>query len=128
MFRLSHLILSKTLHACMHAKSLQSCPALCDPMDCSPPGSSVHGILQAKNTGVDCHALLQGIFPTEGSNLRLFHILHWQVGSLPLVPPGKPTQIIIFICNFRKSQAITVNRSVERRRVEQVKHRIFLGC
>ena len=31
----------------MHAQSLQSCPALCDPMDCSPPGSSVHGILQA---------------------------------------------------------------------------------
>ena len=32
----------------MHAKSLQSCPTLCDPMDCSPPGSSVHGILQAR--------------------------------------------------------------------------------
>ena len=31
----------------MLAKSLQSCPALCNPMDCSPPGSSVHGILQA---------------------------------------------------------------------------------
>ena len=35
-------------NACMHAKSLQSCPALCDPMDCSPPGSSVHGVLQAR--------------------------------------------------------------------------------
>ena len=33
---------------CVHAKSLQSCPTLCDPMDCSPPGSSVHGILQAR--------------------------------------------------------------------------------
>ena len=32
----------------MHDKSLQSCPTLCDPMDCSPPGSSVHGILQAR--------------------------------------------------------------------------------
>ena len=31
----------------MCAKSLQLCPTLCDPMDCSPPGSSVHGILQA---------------------------------------------------------------------------------
>ena len=30
------------------AKSLQSCPTLCDPMDCSPPGSPVHGILQAR--------------------------------------------------------------------------------
>ena len=34
--------------ACMQAKSLQSCPTLCDPMDCSPPGSSVYGILQAR--------------------------------------------------------------------------------
>ena len=33
---------------CMHGKSLQSCPTLCDPMDCSPPGSSVQGILQAR--------------------------------------------------------------------------------
>ena len=30
------------------AKLLQSCPTLCDPMDCSPPGSSIHGILQAR--------------------------------------------------------------------------------
>ena len=36
------------LCTCVHAKSLQSCPTLCDPMDCSPPGSSVHGILQTK--------------------------------------------------------------------------------
>ena len=35
-------------HACMHAKSLQSCPTLCDLVDCSPPGSSVHGFLQAR--------------------------------------------------------------------------------
>ena len=34
-------------------------PTLCDPMACSPPGSSVHGILQARNTGVGCHFLLQ---------------------------------------------------------------------
>ena len=34
------------MHACMHAKSLQSCPTLCDPLDCSTLGSSVHGILQ----------------------------------------------------------------------------------
>ena len=37
-------------------------------MDRSPPGSSVHGDLLSKNTGVDCHALLQGIVPTQGSN------------------------------------------------------------
>ena len=46
----------------------QSCPTLCHPMDCSLPDSSVHGDSPGKNTGVGCHALLQGIFPTQGSN------------------------------------------------------------
>ena len=39
-----------------------------------------------KNTGVDCHSLLQEIFPTQGSNLHLLCLLHWHVGSLPQVP------------------------------------------
>ena len=43
-----------------------------------------------KNTGVACYALLQGIFLTQGSDPHLFHLLHRQVGSLPLVPPRKP--------------------------------------
>ena len=43
-----------------------------------------------KNTGVGCFALLQGIFPTQGPNPRLLHLLYWQEGSLPLMPPGKP--------------------------------------
>ena len=51
----------------------QSCPTLCDPMDCSPPGSSVHGDSPGKNTGVGCRVLLQGIFPTQGLNLGLLH-------------------------------------------------------
>ena len=51
----------------------QSCPTLCDPMDCSPPGSSVHGDSPGKNTGVDNHSLLQGIFPTQGLNPGLLH-------------------------------------------------------
>ena len=42
-----------------------SCPTLCDPMDHSPPGSSVHGDSPGKTTGVGCHALLQGLFPTQ---------------------------------------------------------------
>ena len=76
-------------------KVTQSCPTLCDPVDCSPPGSSVHGILQARilewvaisfskncitpwnspgqNTGVGSFSLLQGIFPTQGSNPGLPH-------------------------------------------------------
>ena len=51
----------------------QSSPTLCKPMDCSPPGSSVHGDSPGKNTGVACHAILQGIFPTQGSNPGLLH-------------------------------------------------------
>ena len=43
-----------------------------------------------KNTGVGCHALLQGVFPTQGLNPRLLCLLRWQVGSLPVAPPGKP--------------------------------------
>ena len=50
----------------------QSCLILCDPMDCRPPGFSVHGILH-KNTGVGRHFLLQGIFPSQGSNSGLLH-------------------------------------------------------
>ena len=42
-------------------------------MDCSPPGSSIHGDSPGNNTGVGCHALLQGIFPTQGSNPGLPH-------------------------------------------------------
>ena len=55
------------------AKSLQSCQTLGDPVDCSPPGSSVHVDSPGKNTGVGCHVLLQGIFPTQGSNPDLPH-------------------------------------------------------
>ena len=43
-----------------------------------------------KNTGVGYHALLQGIFPSQGLNPPLLCLLHWQAGSLPLAPPGKP--------------------------------------
>ena len=51
----------------VRAKSLWSCPT----MDCNPPSSSVQGILQARITGVGCHALLQGIFPTQGLNCKI---------------------------------------------------------
>ena len=44
-----------------------------NPMDCSPSGSSIHGDSPDKNTGVGCLSLLQGTFPTQGSNLGLLH-------------------------------------------------------
>ena len=49
----------------------QLCLTFCDPMDCSPPGSAVHRDSPGKNTGVGCHALLKGIFPTQESNSGL---------------------------------------------------------
>ena len=54
----------------------QSCLTLCNPMNCSPPGSFVHGILKGRNTGMGCHSLLQGIFLTQGSNPSLLSLLH----------------------------------------------------
>ena len=70
----------------------QSCPILFDPMDCSLPGSSVHGIFPGKNTGVGCHFLLQRIFPTQVLNARL---PHWQVDSSPPAPE-KPMYVYIY--------------------------------
>ena len=64
----------------------QSCPTLCDLVDCSLPSSSVHGNSPEKSTGEGCHALLQGIFPSlEPRSPEL------QAPSLPSEPPGKPT-------------------------------------
>ena len=51
----------------------QFCPTLCDPMDCSLPGSAVHGDSPGKNIRVGCHALLKGIFPTQGLNPGPLH-------------------------------------------------------
>ena len=58
------------------AQPLQSCLTLCNTMECSPPGSSVHGESPGKNTGVGCHVFLQGIFPTQESNPHLLSLLH----------------------------------------------------
>ena len=75
----------------MCPKSLQSCLTLCDSVDCSPPGSFVHGILQS-STGVGCHALLQGIFLTQGLNRCLLPLLHCRQ-ILTAEPWGKPTRL-----------------------------------
>ena len=89
----------------------QSCPTLCNPMDCSPPGSSVHGDFPGKNTRVGCHFLLQGIFLTEGSNLLSLvfctgrQVLYHQC-PLPLGSPlpacsmyAKSLQWCLILCN-----------------------------
>ena len=60
----------------LFAKLLQLCLTLYNPMDYSPPGFSVHGILQARILEWGAIFLLQVIFPTQGSNPHLLHLLH----------------------------------------------------
>ena len=71
---------------CVLCLIAQLCLKLCDPMDSSAPVSSVLEDSSGKNIGVGFHALLQGIFPTQGSNPGLTHCRH----SLLPEPPGKP--------------------------------------
>ena len=67
-----HVCVCVCVCVCVYSVT-QSYLTLCDPMDCNPTGSSVHGILQARI--LECPALLQGIFPTQGSNLHLLCLL-----------------------------------------------------
>ena len=66
---------------------VQSCPTLCDPMDCSPPASSIHGIFQARVLEWGAIAFSRGIFLTQGLNQGLPHCRQL---ILPSEPPGKP--------------------------------------
>ena len=81
------------------------CPILCHPMDCSLPGSSVHGILQVRI--LECVAISssRGSSQPRGSNLGL---LHWQADSLPSEPPGKPVYSLttLFILVFTGRQGL----------------------
>ena len=63
----------------------------CDSMDYSPPGSSVHGLSQARTMEWVCQWLLWSIFPIQGLNP---HLLHWLAGSLPLSHLGSPSQVL----------------------------------
>ena len=71
---------------CAHA-----CLTLCSPMNCSPPGSSVHGIFRARILEWGAISYSRGIFPTQGSSARLLCVLRWQADSLPPVLLGSPT-------------------------------------
>ena len=75
---------------CMHAKLLQSCPTLCGPVDCSPPDSSVHGILQARILEWVAMPFSRGSSPPRDWTHISYVSLHWQAGSLPPLPLGKP--------------------------------------
>ena len=67
------------------------CLTLCNPMDCSPPSCSVHGISQARTLEWVAISLLQGIFLTQGSNQHLLSLLRWQANYLPPNHLGNPS-------------------------------------
>ena len=79
-------------HWCCCCQVAKLCLILRDPMDCSLTCSSVRGDSAGKNTGVGCHFLLQGIFPTQELNP---HLMHWQANDSPGKPHvGHGTQVI----------------------------------
>ena len=85
----------------------QLCQTLCDPTSCSLPGSSVHGVFQARILGwVAIFSSREWIFLTQGLNTHPLGLLHWQAGSLPLAPPGRPHNnnncIIDLLTNINK--------------------------
>ena len=87
---------------CVYVSTVsQSYPTLYDPMDCSPPGSSVHGISQARILGVVCHFLLQGIFAIQWWNP---HLLHWQTDALPLSYQRSPIISSIKLVEWMRSR------------------------
>ena len=69
----SQMQLSNWTHRCAVLYLSQSCLTFCNSMDCSPPGSSVHGDSPGKSAVVDCHSILKGIFPSHSSNPGLQH-------------------------------------------------------
>ena len=68
------------IQLCVYVRMLSYVQLFVTPQNCSQPWN-----FPGKNTGVGCHFLLQGIFLIQGSNPRLLCLLHWQVGSLPLL-------------------------------------------
>ena len=83
---------SSTVH---NSQDMRVCSVLSDSL--RPHGLYPAGLLcpwdfSGKNIGAGCHFPLQGIFPTQGLNLHLLSLLHWEMDSSPLAPPGKPSQ------------------------------------
>ena len=89
----------------------QSCTTLCDPMDCTLPSSSVHGDSPGKNIRLVCHALLQGIFPIQGSNPGLPHC-RWILYHLSYQGSVTWMQLyatVFFLSQKRNTQLTQVN-------------------
>ena len=82
-----------------------------DPMDCNPPGSSVHGILQAWILEWIAIFYSRGSSWTQGLNLRLLNLLYGQEGSSPLAPPGKAGMKITHLDKGHLLKSLKSNRN-----------------
>ena len=83
-------------------------------MDCSLPGSSVHGIHRARI--LEWAANLQGVFPAQGSNPSLLRLLHWQARYLLLVSPEKPGRSTLRLSNFTPGYIAEENKNINLKR------------
>ena len=85
---------NKTCCVCMHAKSFQACLILCNPMDCSPPGSSVHGIFQSRILGWVAMPSSRGSSqPRDRTCISYGFCIAG--GFFTTEPPGKPAKHVI---------------------------------
>ena len=119
----------------------QLCLTLCNPKDCHLPGSSVHGDSPGSNTGVNSHALLQGIFPTQGSNPHLLHcrwilyhlshqrspVSHIEAIRLQMVTEMEPTMIYKGPLDHPTGGDLTAisYRYPYRARISKISHTLF---
>ena len=90
------MLQAQTIYICMHTPSFQSCLTFCNPMDCSPPGSSVHGILQARIS----EQVTEPSFRRSSTPRNQIHVSCVSCitgGLFTTEPPGKPS----YICRYR---------------------------
>ena len=93
---------ARSLLTCVLAKLLHLCPTVCNPRECARQAPLSMAFPGQEYCTVGCHALLQGIFPTQGFNLHLLGLLHWQAGAFPQGPPGEPLMDFLW---FLKEEA-----------------------
>ena len=103
--RICFLFLFKCVYVC--TQSLQSCPTLWDPMHCSSPDSSVHGIVQARI--LESRALLQGILPTQGLKSRLLWLLHCRQVPYHWATSGSPKRDLEMCFNNNQNKKIQLD-------------------
>ena len=106
------------VHACVHVNLFQSCPTLCNPMDSSPPGSSVHGILQARIRACIVMPSFRGSsWPRDQTSLSYVSCI-----GRKIAPPGKPLELTLSsqICDWE----LPIQRSKSERTFDAKENRM----